>query len=52
MNFGRFYQDGRRDIAFSHLIFVEQVMSDALFKLAGELSLSAIRKKEGRHPQP
>ena len=27
---------------------VEQVMSDALFKLAGELSLNAIRKKDGR----
>lgn len=26
----------------------EKVMSDALFKLAGELSLNAIHKKEGR----
>lgn len=28
----------------------EQVMADALFKLAGELSLSAIHKKEGTLP--
>ena len=28
----------------------EQVMSDALFKLAGELSLEAIHKKEGTVP--
>ena len=30
---------------------VEQVMSDALFKLAGELSLNALREKEGQLPQ-
>ena len=30
---------------------VEQVMSDALFKLAGELSLNAIHKREGQLPQ-
>ena len=29
---------------------VEQVMSDALFKLAGELSMNALREKEGRPP--
>ena len=28
----------------------ERVMADALFKLAGELSLNAIHKKEGRLP--
>ena len=28
----------------------EKVMADALFKLAGELSLNAIHKKEGRIP--
>ena len=31
-------------------VCVEQVMSDALFKFAGELSLSVIQKKEGRFP--
>ena len=29
---------------------VGQVMFDALFRLAGELSLSAIQKKEGKRP--
>ena len=29
---------------------VERVMYDALFRLAGELSLDAIHKKEGRYP--
>ena len=31
-------------------LHVERVRADALFKLAGELSLSAIHKKEGRFP--
>ena len=29
---------------------VEKVMADALYKLAGELSLNAIQKKEERYP--
>lgn len=29
---------------------IERVMYDALFKLAGELSVSAVREKEERHP--
>ena len=31
---------------------LEQVMQDALFKLAGELSLEAIRASEKRHYPP
>ena len=30
---------------------VERVMYDALFKLAGELSMNAPQEKEGRRPQ-
>ena len=29
---------------------VERVMYDALFKLAGELSVNALKEKEGRRP--
>ena len=29
---------------------VERVMYDALFKLAGELSMNALREKEGQRP--
>ena len=29
---------------------VERVMYDALFKLAGELSMNALQEKEGRRP--
>ena len=29
---------------------IERVMSDALFRMAGELSLNAIRKKESKTP--
>ena len=28
---------------------VERVMYDALFKMAGELSMNALQEKEGRH---
>lgn len=38
----RFYQR----IAFACGKSVEQVLSDALFKLAGELSLEALKKEE------
>ena len=40
-----FYQQ----IALQANLPVEQVLSDALFKLAGELSLEAMRKKQIRN---
>ena len=36
-------------IAQQNNLLLEQVLSDALFKLAGELSLQAIKKQEDLH---
>ena len=43
-----FYQQ----IADLHGLSLEQVLCDALFKLAGELSLEAISESEKRHFPP
>jgi len=44
----RFYQQ----VADRYGVTLEQVLSDALFKLAGELSLEAIYACENRHIPP